>query len=35
LNQPEHHRKISFAEEYDEFMKFYQKPCIRLKRACE
>ncbi|MEI9910614.1 MAG: IS200/IS605 family transposase [Bacteroidota bacterium] len=25
LNQPEHHRKISFAEEYEEFIKFYQK----------
>jgi len=25
LNQPEHHRKISFAEEYDAFIKFYQK----------
>ena len=25
LNQPEHHRKISFSEEYDEFIKFYQK----------
>ena len=25
LNQPEHHRKVSFAEEYEEFRKFYQK----------
>ncbi len=25
LNQREHHRKISFAEEYDDFIKFYQK----------
>jgi len=25
LSQPEHHRKISFAEEYDEFLKHYQK----------
>jgi REP element-mobilizing transposase RayT len=25
LNQPAHHRKVSFAEEYDEFIKFYQK----------
>ncbi len=25
LNQPKHHRKVSFAEEYDEFRKFYQK----------
>lgn len=25
LNQPEHHRKVSFAEEHEEFIKFYQK----------
>jgi len=25
LNQPEHHRKVSFAEEYETFIKFYQK----------
>jgi REP element-mobilizing transposase RayT len=25
LNQPEHHRKVTFAEEYDEFIRFYQK----------
>lgn len=25
LNQPEHHRKITFTQEYDEFIKFYQK----------
>lgn len=25
LNQPEHHRKISFSEEYEEVVKFYQK----------
>ena len=25
LNQPEHHRKVTFSEEYDKFMKFYQK----------
>jgi len=25
LNQPEHHRKVSFKEEYETFMKFYQK----------
>jgi putative transposase len=24
-NQPEHHRKITFGEEYDTFLKFYQK----------
>lgn len=25
LNQPEHHKKISFQKEYDDFIKFYQK----------
>jgi putative transposase len=25
LNQPEHHRKVTFQQEYDEFIKFYQK----------
>jgi REP element-mobilizing transposase RayT len=25
LNQREHHRKVSFSEEYEEFIKFYQK----------
>jgi len=25
LNQPQHHRKVSFAEEYESFIKFYQK----------
>jgi|SRR4030095_2427349 len=25
LNQPKHHRKVSFAEEYDELLKHYQK----------
>jgi putative transposase len=25
LNQPVHHRKVSFMEEYESFMKFYQK----------
>jgi len=25
LNQPRHHRKVSFAEEYESFIKFYQK----------
>lgn len=24
LNQPKHHRKVSFKEEYESFMKFYQ-----------
>lgn len=30
LNQPEHHKKISFAEEYETFIKFYQKLCCHL-----
>ena len=25
LNQPEHHRKVTFAEEYNAFLKHYQK----------
>ncbi|MBA4408902.1 MAG: transposase [Odoribacter sp.] len=25
LNQPQHHRKISFAEEYEQFLKHYQE----------
>ena len=25
LNQPEHHKKYSFAEEYEKFLKFYEK----------
>lgn len=25
LNQPEHHLKVTFAQEYEEFIKFYQK----------
>jgi REP element-mobilizing transposase RayT len=25
LNQPKHHRKVSFAEEYNSFIKFYEK----------
>lgn len=24
LNQPDHHKKVSFEEEYNEFVKFYQ-----------
>lgn len=33
LNQPEHHRKISFKEEYEEFIKFYQKTLQPLGRT--
>ena len=25
LHQPEHHRKVTFADEYEKFIKFYQK----------
>jgi putative transposase len=25
LNQPDHHRKVTFAEEYEELLKHYQK----------
>lgn len=25
LNQPEHHKKVTFAEEYDAFIRFYEK----------
>ena len=25
LNQPKHHRKLSFTDEYESFIKFYQK----------
>jgi putative transposase len=31
LNQPKHHRKVSFAEEYESFIKFYQKT-LQLKK---
>jgi len=24
LNQPDHHKKVSFAEEYEQFLKYYQ-----------
>lgn len=33
LNQPLHHRKVSFAEEYDTFMKFYQKKLDPVNKA--
>jgi putative transposase len=28
LNQPEHHKKQTYIDEYNEFMKFYQKTLI-------
>ncbi len=29
LNQPEHHKKITFQEEYEKFIKHYQETLIR------
>jgi REP element-mobilizing transposase RayT len=31
LNQPEHHKKKAFAQEYDEFQKFYQHTLMENK----
>jgi len=31
LNQPEHHKKVSFADEYEQFIKHYQKTLINNK----
>jgi len=31
LNQPEHHKKVSFAEEYKEFIKFYQQNLKKIR----
>ncbi len=31
LNQPEHHRKISFAEEYDSFIQHYQQNLRKIR----
>ncbi len=31
LNQKEHHRKITFKEEYDKFIKFYEKTITKPK----
>lgn len=32
FNQPEHHKKITFTEEYETFIKFYQKTIDPLTR---
>jgi REP element-mobilizing transposase RayT len=32
LNQPEHHKKVSFAEEYDSYIKYYETG-IRWKKS--
>jgi len=31
LNQKEHHKKVTFAEEYDRFIKFYEKAIKPIK----
>jgi hypothetical protein len=31
LNQPEHHKKTTFAQEYDDFLKFYQHTLLENK----
>ena len=31
LNQPEHHKKISFAEEYEQFIKHYQQNLKKIR----
>jgi hypothetical protein len=31
LNQPEHHKKKTFAQEYDEFLNFYQHTLLENK----
>ena len=31
LNQPKHHRKVNFTEEYNEFIKFYEKTLQKTK----
>jgi putative transposase len=31
LNQPEHHRKFTFTEEYEQFIKFYQDTLLKNK----
>ena len=31
LNQPDHHKKITFAEEYEQFIKYYQDTLQRNK----
>ena len=33
MNQPKHHRKVSFQEEYEEFIKFYQKTIRPFEKA--
>ncbi|MEJ2053500.1 MAG: transposase [Calditrichaceae bacterium] len=32
LNQPNHHKMVSFAEEYEQFIKYYQDTLIKKKK---
>ncbi len=32
FNQPEYHKKVGFKEEYDEFIKFYQKTLLPFEK---
>ena len=32
FNQPEHHKKVSFKEEYEGFIKFYQKTLLPFEK---
>lgn len=32
LNQPEHHKKFGFKEEYEDFIKFYQKTLMPFEK---
>ncbi len=31
LNQPKHHKKVSFAEEYEEFIRYYQTSIEKIR----
>jgi REP element-mobilizing transposase RayT len=31
LNQPNHHKKVAFAEEYEQFIQFYQETLLKNK----
>ncbi|MES2880973.1 MAG: hypothetical protein V4676_02400, partial [Bacteroidota bacterium] len=33
LNQKEHHKKVSFSEEYEEFIHFYQKTLLPFEKG--
>ena len=33
FNQPEHHKKVSFKDEYEKFIKFYQKTLLPFEKS--